>query len=227
MDKEIIAAIIVGAATVTAASIKLLSDYIKRHRATRNASSPLKPIKQQEEIKSSDSTLNIPIPGHIPRNQLPEFRVSDSIQELRENTQVRQLSSEENQLTLWELPNGVFGCLEAYKLDSPPMRIIDQTFIDNNFILNKSLHLAQKPTFGNFVEIHKSTNGNIYLIGFITEEDRITLQNPSRSESTKIVVSLTNHEKRNKVVAIPRERLEWWRHRELGDGESVGDAIIS
>ena len=213
----------VGAATVTAALIGLLGLYIKRRRATSKTT----PLLQQEQRKSSESTPDIPIPGHIPRDQLPEFRIADSIKDLRENTQVRQLTSEENQLTLWELPNGVFGFIEAYKLDYPSMRIINKAFIDDNFILKKSLLLVQRPTFGNFVEIHKFGNGNIYLVGFVTEEDRITLQNPLRSQSTKIVISISKHEKRNIVVAIPRERLEWWRQRELGDGQYIGDAIIS
>jgi hypothetical protein len=227
MDKEIIAVIIGGAAIVTAALIGSLAVYIKRRRATRKTTPPLKHIKQQEQRKSSESTLDIPIPGHIPRDQLPEFRIADSIKDLRENTQVRQLTSEENQLTLRELPNGVFGFIEAYKLDYPSWRIIKKAFIDDNFILKKCLLLVQRPTFGNFVEIHKSGNGNIYLVGFVTEEDRITLQNPLRSQSTKIVISISKHEKRNIVVAIPRERLEWWRQRELGDGQCIGHAIIS
>jgi hypothetical protein len=185
------------------------------------------PLKQQEQRNSSESTLYIPIPGYIPRDQLPELCIADSIKDFRENTQVRQLTSEEKQLTLWELPNGVFGFIEAYKLDYPSWRIIKKAFIDDNFILKKILLLVQKPTFGNFVEIHKSGSGHIYLVGFVTEEDRITLQNPLRSQSTKIVISISKHKKRNIVVAIPRERLEWWRHRKLGDGQCVGDAIIS
>ena len=224
MNNQIIAAIIIVAALVIAALIGLLPIYNKRRQATRKTTPPL---KQQEQRKSSESTLDIPIPGHIPRDQLPEFCIADSIKDLRENTQVRQLTSEEKQLTLWELPNGVFGFIEAYKLDYPSYRIIEKAFIDDNFILKKILILVQKPTFGNLVEIHKSGNGHIYLVGFVTEEDRITLQNPLRSQATKIVISISKHKKRNIVVAIPRERLEWWRHRKLGDGQCVGDAIIS
>ena len=119
------------------------------------------------------------------------------------------------------------GRSEAYKLDPPFWRRINKAFVDDNFILKKSLLLVQKPAFGNLVEIHKSGNGNIYLVGFVTEEGRITLQNPLRSQATKIVISISKHKKRNIVVAIPRERLEWWQHRELGDGQCVGDAIIS
>lgn len=224
MDNQIIAAIIGGAVLAITALIGLLTSYIKRRQAMRMATPPL---KQQEQRKSSESTLDIPIPGHIPRDQLPEFCFADSIKNLREITQVRQLTSEEKQLTLWELPNGVFGFIEAYKLDYPSYRIIKKAFIDDNFILKKIFILVQKPTLGNLVEIHKSGNGHIYLVGFVTEEDRITLQNPLRSQSTKIVISISKHQKRNIVVAIPRERLEWWRHRKLGGGQCVGDAIIS
>lgn len=227
MDTEIIAAIILGAATIIAPLIVLLGSYLKRRKADHRKLSQSFPQKHQKQSTSADSTIDISIPGHIPRVQLPEFRTADSLQALREDTEVRQLKSEENQMSLWELPNGVFGYIEAYKIDTPPMRFIDKTFIENNFDLNKGLHLLQQPIFGDFVEIHKSKNGNIYLVGFVTEEDRIALQNPSRSESVKIVVSLTKHKKRNKVIAIHRERLEWWRHRELGDGECIGDARIS
>ena len=168
MDKEILGPIIGGAATIIAALIGLAGIYIKRRRASNKSESKPLPKEKNKQLKSSTSTIDIPIPGSIPRDQLPEFRVADSIDDLRENTQVRQLISEENQLSLWELPNGIFGYIESYKLDTPPMRLIDKTFIDNNFILNKGLHLLQNPSFGNFVEIHKSGNGNIYLVGFIT-----------------------------------------------------------
>lgn len=134
MDNQIIAAIIGGAVLAITALIGLLTSYIKRRQAMRMATPPL---KQQEQRKSSESTLDVPIPGHIPRDQLPEFCFADSIKNLREITQVRQLTSEEKQLTLWELPNGVFGFIEAYKLDYPSYRIIKKAFIDDNFILKK------------------------------------------------------------------------------------------
>jgi len=187
-----------------------------------------KPEKTFSPKQSTPSaTLDIPIPENIPKEHLLEFQTAASIEILRQNSGVSPLTKEENQLTLWELSDGVFGYVEAYKFDTPEWRLIDTSDIESNFALNKNLHLYQNAMFNGCAEIHKSQDGNIYLICFVTEEDRILLQNPSRSESVKLTVSLTKTQKRNRVIAIPRERLEYWRQRMLGDGEYVGDARIS
>lgn len=183
---------------------------------------------------TSSATSDIPFPGNIPKEHLLKIQTADSIEMLRQNTGVRPLIREENQLTLRELPDGVFGYIEAFIFNTPQMRVIIRSNIEIMFDLNKGLHLCQNPMSNGYAEmsngyaeIHKSQNGNIYLICFVTEEDRILLQNPSRFESVKLTVSLTKTQKRNRVIAIPRERLEYWRQRRLSDGEYVGDARIS
>jgi len=186
---------------------------------------PEKTFSQKQP--TSSATLDIPIPGNIPKEHLLEFQTADSIEMLRQNNGVRPLIREENQLTLWELPDGVFGYIEAFKLNLSGGRWVDTSDIERNFALNKYLQLCQNPVFNRYAEIHKSKNGNISLICFVTEEDRILLQNPSRFELVELTVSLTKTQKRNRVIAIPRERLEYWRERSLSDGECVGDARIS
>lgn len=199
--------------------------FIRLRKRPLSKPKPKRNISQEQPISSA--TLDIPIPGNIPREQLSGFQTADSIEILRQSSGVRSLTEQENQLPLWELPDGVFGYVEAYKFNTPEMRILDRSDIERNFALNKYLQLCQSPVFNGYAEIHKSKNNNISLICFVTEEDRILLQNPSRTESVKLTVSLTKTQKRNRVIAIPRERLEYWRQRMLGDGECVGDARIS
>lgn len=227
MDRQIIAALIIGGATIIAALIGIIGVYLKRQRADQRKSIESGSSKAYKQEASTDKIPNIPTPGFIPRDQLPKFLTADSLDAIRESTNVRKLRSSENQMTLWELPDGIFGYLEAYKIDTPSMRMINESLIEENFSLNKNLCLLQDPISRDFAEIHKAENGQLYLVGFVTEEDRIALQNPVRSESIKTVVSLKQHEKRSQVIAIPRERLEWWRHRQLGDGECIGDARVS
>jgi hypothetical protein len=87
MDKEILGPIIGGAATIIAALIGLAGIYIKRRRAS-NKSDSKSLAKKINQIKSSDSTMDIPIPGSIPRDQLSAFCVANTLDGLRENTQV-------------------------------------------------------------------------------------------------------------------------------------------
>ena len=194
----------------------------------RASKEKLKKATSQEQ-RPPAATLDIPIPGNIPRERLPEFQIADSIEALRQQGRVRPLTREENELSLWELPDNVFGYADAYKLNwgNVGYRMINTSDIEQNFLLNKYLCLYQSHEFIKYLEIHKYKNCSLHLVCYVTEEDRISLQNPSRSQPIKITVSLNETIKRNKVIAIPRERLTYWRVRILGDGEHVSDATIS
>jgi hypothetical protein len=233
--------IVVIAAAIIAFSVGAILWVIVRQLSRRRSQDvasqeqlsapPSSKIPAPQEQRSSPVTVDIPIPGHIPRERLPQVQAADSIDDLRRQAGVRPLTSEENELSLGELPDGVFGFVEAYKLNSPQLqggwRILDTSNIEQNFLLNKYLLVYQNPPYTEKIEIHKCKDSGIYLVCHTTEEDRIALQNPSRSQSIRITVSLESTPKRNKVVAIPRERLLYWRLRTLGDGEQVSDAMIS
>ena len=216
--------IVVSAATVLVLGIFLIAWLMRRRPITQKSEKGT-----SQEQRRSAVALDIPIPGNIPRVHLPGFQTADSIGALRQQGGARRLTSEENQLSLRELPDNVFGYAEAYKLNSPQVtwRMINTSDIEQNFLLNKDLCLYQNPVSTGYAEIHKYKNCSIHLVCYVTEEDRITLQNPSRSQPVKITVSLDRTQKRDKIIAIPRERLIYWRVRVLGDGEHVGDATVS
>ena len=218
----------VGVVIITGA-YSLFKLFLKKKQQAYQSSDNSKSILKAENHKgaSTDKTPNYPIPGFIHRDQLPKCLTAESLYAIRESTNVRELRSSENQMFLRELPDGIFGYIEAYMINTPRICLISESLLEENFSLNKNLCLLQEPISGGFAEIHKAENGQVYLVGFVTEEDRIALQNPVRSESIKIVVSLKQHEKRSQIIAIPRERLEWWRCRQLGDGECIGDARVT
>ncbi len=231
MSKTLSSVFYVGKATivVVSATTLILSVcsivLLMRRRASRQR--PEKDTSQEQ--RPSPAALDIPIPGNIPRECLPGFQTSESIEELRQKGGARPLTSEENQLSLWELPDDVFGYADAYKLNSPQVtwKMINTSDIEQNFLLNKDLCLYGNPLSTGYVEIHKYKDCSIHLVCYATEEDRITLQNPSRSQPVKVTVSLDRTPKRKKIIAIPRQRLIYWRVRILGDGEYVADATIS
>jgi len=221
----------IGRATIVIVSvITLFLSVLSIVFLMKRRSSKQKAEKPTSEVRClSPAALDIPIPGNIPRESLPAFHTADSIEKLRQQGGARPLTNEENQLSLWELPDNVFGYAEAYKLNSPQVRwrMINESDIEQNFLLNKDLCLYRNPLNTECVEIHKYKDCSIHLACYVTEEDRIALQNPSRSEPVKVTVSLDRTPKRNKIIAIPRERLIYWRQRILGNGEHVVDATIS
>lgn len=160
-------------------------------------------------------------------SELPSIRFGDTVDELRKINGVRELGNSENGLNLFQLPNGVLGWVEAYKLDSPSIWIRNAAFGSDYIVAESRTQLRMTKERSSDVEIHKAQDGVVRILAFVNESSRLQLQQPSRAASTQVLLAFREYEEYRFAVSIPRDRIEWLHHREFGDGEAVADARVS
>ncbi len=158
---------------------------------------------------------------------LPDFITAETIEKLREKSGVRPLRDTENELSLYQLPKGVFGWVESYKLNTPRFWIQNSLLGTDHPVLPLSTKLLQKKRFGNEVEIHKTETGAFNIVAFVSDESRIFLENPSRREAIKVVLVFRNYKNYDQPISIPRDRLKHWESRSFGDNEPVADVWVA
>jgi len=128
---------------------------------------------------------------------------------MRTVTGVRSLRKLESDLELSRLPEGVYGFTVPWQVGP-----------DANH-----LGLQQSPHGTVVAEIHKSTNGESYVVGYISESDLVRLQDPSRRTATEITMFFSPYREFSLPVAIPFSRIEKSNHRSIGN-QYVNDLSI-
>lgn len=161
------------------------------------------------------------------KTELPPILFGEGVEGVRVLNGVRQLKNCENDLDLYHLPNGVFGWVEAYKLNSPQYWIPDSPLFTPDFLVLPSttqIGKGEKPS--STVEIHKAHDGMVRILSFVDESTCHQLQQPSRVNPIRVLLFRQYQEYRY-AVSIPRDRLQWFSHRSFGDGEAVADATVT
>ena len=169
-------------------------------------------------------------PGEAPQAReepLPDFITAETIEKLREKSGVRPLRDNENELSLYHLPKGIFGWVESYKLNTPRFWMQNSLFGPDHPVLPLSTKLSQKNRFGNEVEIHKTDTGAFNIVAFVSEEGRMFLEDPSRGEAIKVVLVFRDYKNYDQPISIPRDRLKHWESRSFGDNEPVADVWVA
>src|SRR5438094_1085393 len=134
---------------------------------------------------------------------------AESLIAMRTVTGVRSLRKLESDLELSRLPEGVYGFTVPWQVGP-----------DANH-----LGLQQSPHGTVVAEIHKSTNGESYVVGYISESDLVRLQDPSRRTATEITMFFSPYREFSLPVAIPFSRIEKSNHRSIGN-QYVNDLSI-
>jgi hypothetical protein len=158
--------------------------------------------------------------------ELPSILFGTNINDLRTTNAVRQLTNSENELSLQALPNGVFGWVESYKLDSPTLWMPGSAFAPDFPVAASSTCLRTTKKRTEDVEIHKARDGTVRISAFVNDATRLQLQQPSRSTQIQVLLAFQDYKEYRFAASIPRDRIQRFNHRTLDDGESIADATI-
>lgn len=99
--------------------------------------------------------------------------VRKDLRTLREANGVSELSGLEVGKPLRELPNGKYGFSPPWKIDSNPVGVVGGTGFD-------LLTLGRKGGTS-VMEVHKSSTGGVYVVGYLLEEILLRAQDPTRT----------------------------------------------
>jgi hypothetical protein len=156
----------------------------------------------------------------------PAIKSAYTAEEIRVMNGVRELTNSENELNLYRLPNGVYGWVEAYHLNSPELWIPNSPFGPDHLVLASNTKLRKIRKWNGDVEVHKDKDGVVRILAFINDSSRIELQQPIRTEPIRVLLAFRNYEECRHAVSIPRERIRSFHHRNFGDDETVADACV-
>lgn len=163
----------------------------------------------------------------VARQELPPIRVGNTIDDIRRVNRVRELINSENNLSLYQLPNGVYGWVEAYHLDSPAIMVSNSPFGPDFLVAASSTQLRRHKEWHSDVEVHKDREGIVRIVAFVNDCSSLQLQQPSRTDRVQLLLTFREYEDYRFPVSIPRDRFKWFRHRSFADGEPVADAQIA
>jgi len=130
-----------------------------------------------------------------------------SLETLRERSGLRPMLREENDLPLGELPNGIYGFTTAWSIE--PYASGDASRSDYD-----AVPLATETGGTAVVELHKRSDGQTALVGYVTPDELVALRNPSRRSRLDVVLRLAPDGSRT-AVSIPLALLGRARNRQI------------
>ena len=142
-----------------------------------------------------------------------------SLEELRRKNGVRELQALENDLNLSRLPNGVYGYTVPWIIDSDPTGVVGATGVSRIALLRRSGGTA-------VMEVHKSSQGMVYIIGFVSQDQLVRLQDPSRKSPLDITLFFSPYQSFDEVVALPVEQIVSSSNRSV-ESQYVNDIVVS
>ncbi len=170
--------------------------------------------RQNEKIESLQAEvaafLTAEVTTPTPRPITPTAAPSP-LSGLREEHRVRELDPFENDLPITQLPNGVYGYTVPWILNTDPTGVVGGTGV-SRINLNRS-------SFGTLVmEVHKTSDGTIYIVGFVTPDIETQLAESPEGTELEFTLLFAAHEDYNRPVAIPVESILYSdnRHIDLG-----------
>jgi len=138
------------------------------------------------------------------------IETAKSIEDLRRKNDVRSLTPLENDLLLTILPNGVYGYTVPWLINTNRIGIVGGTGVDK-------ISLKQRAGGTAVMEVHKSSKGDIYILGFVSQDLIIYLQNPTRKTNLVITLFFAPYKNYNMAVAIPTNRIVQSDNRSIDD----------
>jgi hypothetical protein len=147
---------------------------------------------------------------------------AESLDALRRLQGVRALRDLENDLNLRRLPAGVYGFTVPWIINTDPTAVVGGTGVDR-------ISLEQSSMGTLVMEIHKTANGEIYVVGYLSEADLVRLQDPSRREDAEVTFFFMPYQEFNQLVAIPISRIVNSLNRSVGNSQnrSVGSQYVN
>ena len=168
-------------------------------------------------------TLDVAIPTPVPISTLRKLGenpivVATSISSLRTHNGVHELQWLDNDQYLSRLPNGVFGYITPWLLNTDRTGTITQADIADITIERKSGGTV-------IVELHKTAEGQLYIVGYLSEESIAALKSARAGETVSAIFTITPYEEFRRITAIPVERLLLYGNRTIRDGNSFIEVI--
>ena len=153
-----------------------------------------------------------------------EIVVGFSLEEIRDRNQVREMLAREQGLELSALSGiyGFVGPLEVHRLFAPSWLFPSPS--------NPRPRVERK-RFGGEVEIHKTTEGKIMAIVYLSEGDVERLYGAHRG-SVEVLAFFEEAEEHRTLVGLPKSRVEGWDYQNLEFapvlvGQSAGGAGVT
>ncbi|WP_413429999.1 hypothetical protein [Synechococcus sp. Cu2B8-bc1011] len=146
-----------------------------------------------------------------------DFIVEDDVDTSRKVTQVRELTPLQENLELCKLPNGVFGYGITWGID----RLIEGRWGDNCGVT-----LQKNPGLNSNIEIHKSSNGTMYVFAYASESTLLSLKDPTRDKPIDIRLFDKPYKENRHLIGIPSSRIKNWFDRRIQNDITVFDATL-
>lgn len=159
--------------------------------------------RQKESNQNAEST------GVPSKPENTRIICVESLEEIRLTTGVRPILDIEEGLSINQLPNGIYGYAVPWILNTDPVGVVGGTGVDKMSLSRRSFGTAE-------MEIHKATDGAIYIVGFACRADIIRLQNPSRNDPAHAMIFFGPHEEFSQALAIPASHLKEFKFRSIG-----------
>ena len=145
--------------------------------------------------------------GRDARNNLPVIS-ENTIEEIREINGVRALEPLQNGLDISRLPHGIFGFVTPWGVKSPGLTLY-----------RRKINTYQ-------LEIHKSSgSGQIYVVGYVSPESLLSLQDQLRDSPAKVILFLVPFDGMV-PAAIPYSRVIGSANRWISGDEGQGSYYI-
>lgn len=149
-----------------------------------------------------------------------DFIVEDDIDASREVNQVRELTPLQEGLNICKLPKGVFGYEQPHLID----RILHEGW---NGVCELSLSKSPPDVpWDDRLEIHKSSDGNVFVFAYVSESNLLSLQDQSRRQEIDFFLFNKPFKEHSRLIGIPLSRIKAWSDRDIEDNVTVIDATL-
>jgi hypothetical protein len=167
-------------------------------------------IRNTESLQSPVSSPNVPgdtgNEASTRSKHRAAFITANSVEELRRQDGVRELLPLENEKTVARLPNGVYGFAVPWILYSSPAGIKT----DDISLQRKSLGTA-------VMEMHKSQDGQTYIVGFVSQADLVRMGDQSKTTQYEVTLFFAPYDGFDEIVGVPVERIVSSNNRTIED----------
>ena len=195
-------------------------EAVVRGQAPDDDAAPLS--TSDAKIASRQSTASNPSPLKKIQEVLPPILFGDTIEELRAKLMTSPLLPIEDDKSLARLRNGCYGYGYQKALPKSPATNFDRTL--------RNIKLHQDPRLIYFLEIHKLSDGHIYVIGYVSPQTFVRISDSVASEHAdridEIIYVRPQVKDRTSVAAIPIQRLIRWEIQNTKDFGPVADVTM-
>lgn len=170
--------------------------------------SPRPTETQSAQVGATATLAPLTSLSSIPTTPAPSpLTTSARIVELRKQHNLRALGELEDGLTVNRLPNGIYGFIFTDEFDGAAGRN-----------MSEYATLRSQLIGDNRVEIHKLEDGRLLVVGFVSPQDAVRLQDPSKVGITDVLFMPREYGIFTELVSIPTAQLRSVSSRSGGPG---------